>query len=33
LAPYGITVAQFTNILSSLNENFDNCTTNNGLLK
>ncbi len=33
LGPYGITVAQFTSILSSVNENYDNCTTNKGYLR
>ena len=33
LTPYGITVAQFTSILGSINGNYDNCTTNGGYLQ
>jgi len=33
LAPYGITVASFTTILSSINESYDGCTVNTGYLQ
>src|SRR5262249_36181550 len=33
LTPLGLTVSTFTNLLGSLNGNYDNCSANNGLLR
>ena len=33
LTPYGITVKELTSILGSINQNYDNCTSNNGYLQ